>query len=75
MAMSSADLYLVLGLILATFAVPSLLGAFADRRRPWVAVLVFAIGAGMVGVALSRQSYTLHGVPEAFVRVVAYFVR
>ncbi|MDF0602674.1 hypothetical protein P1J78_18195 [Psychromarinibacter sp. C21-152] len=73
--MSQADLFLVIGILVCGFSIPALLGALADRRRPWVAGIVILIGAGLAGVALSQQSYALEEVPEAFVRVVAYFVR
>ncbi len=73
--MTLPDLYLVIGLVLAAFSVPSILGAFADRRAPRVGALVLLIAGGLVGYALSQQSYGLADVPEAFVRVVAYFTR
>ncbi len=73
--MSQPDLYLVVGILLVGFSIPSVLGALADRRSPWVAVIVILIGGGLAAYALTRQSYTLEDVPEAFVRVVAYFIR
>ena len=73
--MTSQDLYLVIGLVLVAFSIPSLLGAMADRRSPRVAALVIVVGGGLIALALSRQSYGLTDIPEAFVRVVAHFLR
>ncbi|WP_172299093.1 hypothetical protein [Pseudoruegeria sp. HB172150] len=73
--MTTADLYLVVGLILIAFAVPSILGAFADRRAPRAAAIVLLIGGGLFALAMNQRPYTLQEIPGAFVRVVAYFVR
>lgn len=73
--MSNQDLYLVLGIIITGFSIPSILGAMADRKAPRVATVTVVIGLGLVLLAVSQQSYTLHGIPEAFIRVVAHFVR
>ncbi len=73
--MSAQDLYLVLGIAICAFSIPSFIGALADRRSPRVALVVIVIGGALIALALSQQSYTLEDVPEAFVRVVAYFVR
>ncbi len=73
--MSDQDIYLVIGLIVIAFSIPSLLGAWADRRRPLVALVVVAIGGGLVALALNGQSYTWEDVPAAFVRVLAGLIR
>ncbi len=73
--MSQQDLYLVIGILIAGAAVPSMLGAMADRRSPRVATILIVIGGTLVVLALSQQRYTWPDVPEAFVRVVAHFIR
>lgn len=75
--MISFDLYLVFGIIIAGFSVPSIIGAFADRRAPRVAAITVLIGGGMILYALTQRpvDYTWQEIPEAFIRVVAYFFR
>lgn len=73
--MTTQDLYLVIGLILVAFSIPAILGAFAERRAPRVAAIVVVIGGSLVALAISQRPYTIEEVPEAFVRVVAYFIR
>ena len=73
--MSLQDLYLVIGILIAGFSIPSMLGAMADRRSPRVATIVIVVGGALVLLAVSQQSYVWSDVPEAFVRVVAYFIR
>ncbi len=71
------DLFLVIGIILVGFSIPTILGALSDRRSPRAAAIVILIGGSLVLLALSQKpgGYTLTEVPEAFVRVVAYFFR
>jgi hypothetical protein len=75
--MLTQDLFLVIGILLAGLAVPSMLGALADRRSPRVAAIAIMVGGALILLALSQKpgGYTLREVPEAFVRVVAYFYR
>jgi len=73
--MAAQDLYLVIGLILVAFSIPSILGAWSEKRAPRVAAIVLVIGGAMLIYALSRGSYTFDDIPRAFVRVVAYFTR
>lgn len=73
--MSQQDLYLVIGILVCGFSVPAVLGAMADRRSPWVALVIIAIGGFLVILALSQQTYPLEDIPEAFVRVLAHFIR
>lgn len=73
--MSAQDLYLVIGIAICAFSLPSALGALADRRSPRIAALVIVIGGALIALAFSQQSYALTDIPEAFVRVIAHFVR
>lgn len=75
--MLTQDLFLVVGIIIAGFAVPSILGALADRRTPRVAAIAILVGGSLILLAISQKpgGYTLGQVPEAFVRVVAHYFR
>lgn len=75
--MLQQDLYLVIGLVIVGFAIPSILGAMADRRSPRVASILILIGGTLVVLALSQRpgGYSWAEIPEAFVRVVAHYVR
>ncbi|MDJ0630561.1 MAG: hypothetical protein QNJ44_20050 [Rhodobacter sp.] len=70
------DLLLVIGLIIAAFAIPSIMGAIADRRSPRTAAIAVMIGGGLIILAYTQRpgGYTLEEIPEAFVRVVAHFI-
>jgi len=75
--MVTQDLFLVFGIIIVGFSLPSIMGALADRRAPRAASIAILVGGGLILLALSQKpgGYTLKDVPEAFVRVVAYFTR
>ena len=75
--MLTQDLILVIGIILAGLAIPPMLGAMADRRSPRAAAIMILIGGSLVLLAISQKpgGYTLQEVPEAFVRVVAHYLR
>ncbi len=71
------DLYLVLGLIIAALAVPSLIGAFSESRPPRAAAILGLIGGGLIVLAVTQRpgGYSFGDVPGAFTRVVAHYVR
>lgn len=71
------DLYLVFGIIIAGFAVPSMIGALAERRSPRAAAIAVLVGGSLILIAFSQKtgSYEWHEIPEAFVNVIAYFFR
>ena len=75
--MITQDLLLVIGIIVAGFSVPSILGAMAERRSPRTAAIAILIGGSLILLAISQKpgGYTLEDVPAAFVRVVAYYTR
>ena len=75
--MLTQDLLLVIGLIIAAFAIPSILGAIADRRSPRTAAIAVMVGGGLIALAYSQKpgGYTIEEIPEAFVRVVAHYIR
>ena len=75
--MLTQDLFLVVGIIIAGFAIPSILGAFAERRTPRVAAIAILVGGSLILLAISQKpgGYTLEDVPQAFIRVVAHYFR
>ena len=70
------DLFLVLGLIIAGFSIPSILSAITDGRAPRASALTILIAGGMVLYAVQAKEggYTLTEVPDVFVRVAADFL-
>ena len=75
--MLTQDLFLVIGIIITGFAIPSILGAMADRRTPRTAAIAVLIGGSLILLAISQKpgGYTLEDVPQAFIRVVANYFR
>lgn len=72
-----SDLSLVIGIIMAVFAIPALLSAFSEGRAPRVGAILVMIASGLIVVAvLNRPSgYRLDEVPDAFVRVIGKYLR
>ncbi|MEX0284658.1 MAG: hypothetical protein AB3N23_08605 [Paracoccaceae bacterium] len=72
-----ADLALVLGIIVAGFSIPSIISALGDGRSPRASMVTILIAGGLILYAISTKpgGYTLEQVPEAFVNVIAPFVR
>ena len=70
------DEWLVLGLILCGFAIPAIMSAWSDRRRPRASMLVILIAGGIVIYALQSKpgGYRMAEVPEVFIRVIAKYV-
>jgi hypothetical protein len=71
-----SDLFLVLGIVLAGFSVPSILSALTDGRAPRASALTILIAGGMILYAVQTHpgGYTLAGIPEAFVNVAARYL-
>ncbi|THH36803.1 hypothetical protein E4Z66_07610 [Aliishimia ponticola] len=70
------DLALVLGIILATFSIPSVISAMSDSRAPRASAVSILIAGGLILWALRTQpgGYTWPDIPEVFVRVLADFM-
>jgi len=68
------DVYLVLGIVSAALAFPSLLSAYSESRFPKVALVLFLLGAGLIVLAVTRRpgGYAMADIPNAFIRVVGY---
>ncbi|MEX0310061.1 MAG: hypothetical protein AB3N17_07405 [Tateyamaria sp.] len=67
------DFYLVLGIIIAGFSIPSILSALSDRRAPRASAITVLIAGGLILLAIQTQpgGYTLQEIPDVFVRVIA----
>lgn len=72
----NSDLYLVIGLILGVFAIPSIVSSFSDRRAPRVAAFVLVAAGCLVIYAIQKKpgGYAIKDIPAAFVRVVGAFL-
>ena len=72
----SPDYYLVLGILIAGFSIPSVLSAISDRRAPRASAITILIAGGLIVLAIQSQpgGYTLQEIPDVFVRVIASFL-
>lgn len=70
-----SDLALVLGLVLALLAVPSMVSAFSDRRAPRASAIALAIAGGLIvyAAAVHPGGYSLADVPRVFFEVLGRF--
>lgn len=70
------DIALVAGIIVAVFAIPSMVSALSDRRAPRASAITVLIAGALVIYAIRSKpgGYSLQDVPDAFVRVVAQFI-
>ncbi len=71
------DTYLVIGLVILGFSIPSIVSAFSEGRAPRVAAIMLLVGGGMVAYAVTQNpiGYTIQDVPQAFVRVIGQLIR
>jgi hypothetical protein len=71
------DLFLIGGLVIFVLALPAIASAVTDRRSPRVAAVVLILAGGMIAyaVAMKPGGYSISDVPDAAMRVVAYFIR
>ena len=67
-----SDLFLVIGIVMVSFAIPALLSAYSESRAPRVGSIMVLIASGLIVVALLNRpsGYRLDEVPGAFVRVI-----
>lgn len=70
------DTFLVLGLIVAGFSVPSVMSALSDGRAPRASAITILIAGGLILYAIQTQpgGYSISQIPDVFVRVVARYV-
>lgn len=71
--MIDADLFLVLGIVVAAFSIPAVLSAFSESRPPRSAAIAVLVGGGLILLAFVAKpgGYAPEQIPEAFTRVVA----
>ena len=69
------DLLLVIGILMAALAIPSLLSAFAESRPPRAGAILVLIAGVLIAVALSRHSagYSFAEIPDVFIRVIGRY--
>ncbi|MFV2001618.1 MAG: hypothetical protein ACC619_01405 [Paracoccaceae bacterium] len=71
------DFLLVLGIILAILSVPAMISAYASSQKPRSALVMLVLGGGLISWAVYQQpnTYSLDGLPELFVSVLANLIR
>ena len=74
--MLQGDLYLVSGLVIGVFAIPSIIGALTEGRAPRVAAITVLVAGTLVVLALREnpRGYELSDVPDAVIRVIGAVV-
>lgn len=72
-----ADLFFVIGLVVAVLAIPSIIGAFSDSRPPRAGAIMVMIGGGLIALAIWQKpsGYALGDIPDAFTRVIGHYLR
>ena len=70
--MFDSDLLLVLGVIVAAFAIPAVITAFSDSRPPRAAAIAVLVGGGLILLAVVSKpgGYAPGQIPETFARVL-----
>jgi len=70
------DLMLVIGLVVAGFSIPSIMGALADGRVPRTAAIAVLIDGGLVAIAVNNKptGYTINQIPGVFVDVIGRYI-
>ncbi len=70
------DLLLIIGLVVAVLAVPSVISAFSESRAPRAAAILFLIGGTLIVVALTQGTtrYSMADLPEVLSRVIARYL-
>jgi hypothetical protein len=70
------DLIFVAGLVVVVFGIPMLVSAYADRRWPSKAVLMFLLGGGAIFYAMRENPgvYSAGTVDEVIVAVIGRYI-
>jgi len=70
------DLVLTLGLALLVLSFPALISAWVDGRLSRLGVVLIVSAAGLIGWAVYTQprGYTLAGIPDVVVGVIARLI-
>lgn len=67
------DLFVVVGILLAAFALPSALASYAEGVFPKMALTTLAFGAfiALIGAVFSPDGYGFSRIPHSFVEILA----
>ncbi|MDA5556700.1 hypothetical protein [Shimia sp. MMG029] len=67
------DYMITIGLVVGVFAIPAMISAYADNRLPKVSFAMFALCAAGIAttILLHPERYSLLGLPDVVVRVIA----
>lgn len=67
------DLIVVVGFLLAAFAIPSALASYAEGVFPKTALTVLVLGTfiALMGAVFSPDGYSLGRIPHSFIEVLA----
>lgn len=70
------DLALILGLIIACFAIPSVLSAFSDSRPPRASAVIILIAGALIlyGAKTKPGGYAIKDIPDTFFEVISRFM-
>jgi hypothetical protein len=71
------DVLLIIGIFIAGIGFPALITSFSESRPPKAALIMFALGGGLIAWAAMTQpgGYAISEIPGVFVRVAASFIR
>lgn len=71
------DVMFVIGLVLAAFSIPPILGALFDGRSPRAAAIVVMVAGGLMALAINNNpgGYSIADIPDVFVSVIGRFMR
>lgn len=66
------DFIFVLGLLVVAFGVPSFVGAYANKRRPTRAFVIFLIGGAMIyyAIVMNPGAYSLSTIDDVILTVI-----
>lgn len=67
-----ADMALVIGLVVALFAIPAMVSAYSDGRAPRVAALAVLVAGGLMIWAITSKpgGYALNEIPDVIIGVL-----
>jgi len=70
------DLIFVAGLLVGAFAIPSLVSAFADRRLPVQAVVMFIVAGVAIAYTIQEDAarYTVDNTDDVVVEVLGRYI-
>lgn len=70
------DVLFLVGLVFVPLAFVAFVSAWADRRRPWAALILCAMALVLVGLAYfgnPEGNYSLANLPDLFFNVIARY--